>query len=419
MKAPQACCLLAAILLSSCNARDFSKAMDEAMERHGVMGMSALVISNGEIAEAYYGGQRNYEHSWSVDAATRFRIASISKSITAMGCMKLVESGMLDLDAAITEYLSFDLNNPNHPNVPITLRMLLSHTSSIQDGDGYEPFLSATYQSADDVPSMGELLQSGGTWFTPNMYRTEVPGTYFAYSNLNFGVVATVMEAVTGLRFDVLMDQLIFQPMGIGCSYDVSALNGIENLAALYRNQDGWVAQADQFNGERPESPELSAYIPGSNGVYFAPQGGLRASAAELYELMAVLFNGGVASNGIGVLAPETVEAMLTAQWTHNGSDGDNYNNLFNSWGLGLQRVTNADLGDIVFSEMQMWGHPGEAYGLVSDWYFDPVSKDGVIFLTNGVWDGYSTGEKSAYYTLEEDVFNAGMAALRRINSVN
>ena len=77
------------------------------------------------------------------------------------------------------------------------------------------------------------------------------------------------------------------------------------------------------------------------------------ASAAELYELMAVLFNGGVASNGIGVLAPETVEAMLTAQWTHNGSDGDNYNNLFNSWGW-AQRVTNTDMGDIVFSETQM-----------------------------------------------------------------
>ena len=419
MKTPQACCLIAAILLSSCGTSDFSEVMGETMDNHGVMGMSVLVVCNGEITEAFYGGLRNYENDWAVDAATRYRIASISKSITAMGCMKLVESGVLNLDTAISAYLPFDVSNPNHPNATITLRMLLSHTSSIQDGDGYEPFLSATYQSADDVPSLVELLEPTGTWFTPNMYRTEVPGTFFSYSNLNFGLVATVMEAASGRRFDVLMDELIFQPAGLGCSYHVDALEGIENLATLYRNEGGWVAQADQFDGVSRDSPELTTYTPGSNGMYFAPQGGLRASAAELYELMGVLFNGGIASNGTTVLAPETVEAILTTQWTYNGSNGDNYNNLFNSWGLGIQRVTNTAMGDIVFPALQMWGHPGEAYGLVSDWYFDPVSKDGVIFLTNGVWDGYSLGEKSAFYTLEEDVFNAGIAAIRRINSVN
>jgi len=233
--------------------------MDEAMETHGVMGMSALIICDGEIGEAYYGGLRNYENDWPVDEATRYRIASISKSVTAMGCMKLVESSVLDLDLDISEYLPFDVNNPNHPDATITLRMLLSHTSSVQDGDGYSPFLTATYQSTNNLPSLGELLEPTGTWYTSNMYRTEVPGTYYAYSNLNFGLVATVMEAAAGLRFDVLMDELIFQPMGLGCSYDVGALEGIENLAALYRNQGGWVAQADQYNGVSPGSPELAA----------------------------------------------------------------------------------------------------------------------------------------------------------------
>lgn len=405
-------CVIATICLNSCVAQTFSEALDDAMETHGVMGMSALVICNGEITEAYYGGLRNYENDWSVDEATRYRIASISKSITAMGCMKLVESAVLDLDLAVSEYLPFVVSNPNHPDADITLRMLLSHTSSVQDGGGYSPFLTATYQSTNDLPSLGELLEPTGTWYTSNMYRTEPPGTHFAYSNLNFGLVATVMEAATGLRFDALMDELIFQPMGLGCSYDAGALEGIENLAALYRNQGGWVAQADQFNGVSPGSPELAAYTPGSNGSRFAPQGGLRASAAELYELMVVLFNGGIASNGTAVMAPETVEAMLTEHWTYDGSNGNNYYNLFNSWGLGIQRVINTAMGDIVFPELQMWGHPGEAYGLISDWYLDPATKDGVIFLTNGVWNGYSFGNNSAFYTLEEDVFAAGEEAL-------
>lgn len=393
--------------------------MDATMEAHGVMGMSALVICGGNITEAYNAGLRNFENNWPVTNETRYRIASVSKSITAMGCMKLVESGALDLDLDVSEYLPFTLNNPNHPEAAITLRMLLSHTSSVQDGDGYSPFLTATYQSADDLPSLGELLEPGGTWYTSNMYRTEQPGTHFAYSNLNFGLVATVMEAVSGMRFDLLMDSLIFNPMELGCSYDVGALEGIENLAALYRNQGGWVAQADQFNGVSPGSPELEAYTPGSNGTRFAPQGGLRASAEELYELMAVLFNGGVASNGTAVLAPETVEAMLTEHWTYDGSNGNNYYNLFNSWGLGIQRVTNTAMGDIVFPELQMWGHPGEAYGLISDWYFDPATKDGVIFLTNGVWDGYSFGNNSAFYTIEEDVFGAAEQALGCTNDLH
>lgn len=404
--------LLAAAAASTIiQAQSFTESLDAAMETHGAMGISALVVCNGQVAESYYGGMRNYENDWPVTSDTRYRIASISKSITAMGCMKLVETGAMDLDADISSYLPFAVQNPNHPDATITTRMLLSHTSSVQDGDGYSPFLTASYQSTGDLPSLEGLLEPGGAWYTSNMYRTEAPGTFFAYSNLNFGLVATIMEAVTGTRFDALMDSLIFEPMGLGCSYDVGALDGIENLAALYRNQGGWVAQADQFNGVNPGSPELADYTPGTNGTRFAPQGGLRASAHELYELMCVQLFDGVALNGAVILDPSTVAAMRTTEWTYDGDNGNNYYNLFNSWGLGIQRITNTAMGDIVIPETTMWGHPGEAYGLISDWYFDPETKNGVIFLTNGAWNGYSFGNNSAFYTLEEDVFEAAEAA--------
>ena len=136
--------LLALCALPGCSAQSFSESMDATMDAHGVMGMSALVICGGNITEAYHGGLRNLENDWPVTSETRYRVASVSKSITAMGCMKLVESGALDLDADASGYLPFALSNPNHPEAAITLRMLLSHTSSIQDGDGYSPFLPAT-----------------------------------------------------------------------------------------------------------------------------------------------------------------------------------------------------------------------------------------------------------------------------------
>ena len=68
---------------------------------------------------------------------------------------------------------------------------------------------------------------------------------------------------------------------------------------------------------------------------------------------MAVLFNGGIASNGTAVLAPETVEAMLTEHWTYDGN-GNNYQPV-QQLGLGIQRVTNTAMGDII-PEFQMWG---------------------------------------------------------------
>ena len=403
--------------LNGCQAQTFSEQLDALMDEHGVMGMSALVVCDGEIETEYYGGLRNYENEWPVNSDTRYRIASVSKSVTALGCMRLVENGVLELDADVSNYLPFGVINMNHPYVPITLRMLLSHTSSIQDGDGYNGFLTATYMAEGDLPSLGELLETGGSYFTSNMYRTEEPGTYFAYSNLNFGLVATVMESVTGQRFDALMDSLVFEPLELGCRYEPSALDNIGNVAALYRNQGGWVAQADQFNGNMPLPPALDEYVPGSNGLRFAPQGGLRASARELHALMTIFLDAGVGANGIPILSPETIDAMLAPEWTYDGSNGNNYYNLFNSWGLGIQRTTNAAMGDIVFEGQTMCGHPGEAYGLVSDWYFDPVLRNGIIFLTNGVWNGYSFGDESAFYTVEEGVFTAAFEAVTNCTS--
>ena len=410
--------LLSSCLFNGCSAQDFSESMALTMESHGAMGMSALVICGGEVTEAFHAGFRDYENKWPVNSDTRFRIASVSKSITAIGCMKLAEAAVIDLETDINDYLPFVVSNANHPGVPITTRMLLSHTSSIQDGSGYSPFLTSTYQSTGNLPSLAELLEPDGLHFTANMYRTEEPGTHFAYSNLNFGLLATVMEAVTETRFDILMDSLLFDPMELGCSYDVSTLTDIENLATLYRYQDGWVAQADQYNGIAPASPELSGYEPGTNGLRFAPQGGFRASAHELHQLMALHLNNGTAFNGTVILSGESLQAMRSVEWTYNGSNGDNYYNLFNSWGLGIQNVSQAPMGDVVFQNFEMWGHPGEAYGLVSDWYFDDETQNGIIFLTNGVANGYTSGNNSAFYTIEEEVFAAAESALNCTNSM-
>jgi hypothetical protein len=99
---------------------------------------------------------------------------------------------------------------------------------------------------------------------------------------------------------------------------------------------------------------------------------------------------------------------MFKNEWTYNGSNGNNYYGLFRSWGLGIQRVTSTPGDDIVLPESEfMFGHAGEAYGLVSDAYIDTTRKVGLVFLTNGVGTGYQTNSYSAFYTVEQEIFDA------------
>lgn len=373
-----------------------------------VMGMSVITLCDGEIDLEFYSGLRDFTRQLPVNSDTQYRIASISKAITATGLMLLIDQGTVSLDADISDYLGFQARNPLYPNTPITVEMVLSHRSGIQDGTGYNGFLNATYTAVNDLPDLAELLLSDGTYFTSNIWRTEAPGTYFAYSNLNYGVIATLIEAASNQRFDLFMEANLFAPLGLHCAYNPSLLDDIDNLAVIYRNQSGWTPQVDNFQGNTPQPANIQDYVPGGNGLRFAPQGGLRASARDLARLMQLHINNGYDNlTQAQLISSELIELMHTPVWTYNGSNGDNYFNLFNSWGLGVQITTNTPMGDIVFDGFNMIGHAGEAYGLVSDWYFHKETGRGIIFMNNGVFAGYNFGTTSAFYTVEEAVFDA------------
>jgi len=385
-------------------AQSLQQALGTVANQNGLIGMSVVAICNGQVTDVVHTGQSDLQRGIVVGDSTRYRIASISKLVTAIGLMRLWEQGAFGLDDDVSTALGFTLRNPAYPNTPITYRMLLSHRSSLQDGTGYSDFLSATYATAPPPP-ISQLVAPGGTWYTADLWRTEAPGTYFTYSNLNFGVIGTLIEALSGERFDVYMRQQVLQPLGIGGSYNVQDLNDLDHLAVLYRNS---IPQADDLGGVMPVAPDLSLYVPGTNGLFFAPQGGLRASALELARI-ALLLEGAGTWNGITLLQPATVTAMFANEWTWNGSNGDNYYGLFRSWGLGVHRITAQTSGDMVFPGTLMFGHAGEAYGLISDLYIDPATGFGLVFLTNGYTPGnaYAFGTNSAFYGVEEDVYAA------------
>jgi CubicO group peptidase (beta-lactamase class C family) len=393
-------------LVSPSFGQSFESRINDIASAHNMAGGAVVVFCENGIIKSQHFGKADMARNIEVTEDTKFRIASISKTITAIAAMQLVENNLLNIDDNISSILGYTVVNPNQPNASITPRMLLSHTSTIIDGSTYSSFLSATTNN-NPIPNLSEILTQGGAYYSTNLFNNAGPGSYFNYSNLNYVILGTIVEKASGLRFDEYCKQNIFQPLGMDASFNLNDLQDINQVAVLYRlTNNTWTPQADNYQGVQPVFTNLSGYVPGTNGGRFGPQGGLRISAKDLATLFMCLSNpGGCPST---LLSEGTINQMISNQWTHNGSNGNNYGGLFLSWGLGLQRITSTPAKDIALSGSSlMFGHTGEAYGLVSDAFYDTTRKAGFVFITNGVGAGYNTNNQSAFYTVEQEIFDA------------
>ena len=169
-------------------------------------GLSVVATCRGEITDVFHYGLRDIARNLSVDNSTIYRVASISKHIGTIGLMQLYERGLFQLDDDVSGALGFKLRNPYFPDKPITFRQVLSHQSSIREGSKYNDFIVYTYNQMSNLPSVKELLLYGGAWYTLDTFDSvHPPGTYFSYSNINFGLMGTLVEKLSGVRFDIYM----------------------------------------------------------------------------------------------------------------------------------------------------------------------------------------------------------------------
>ena len=161
----------------------------------------AVMIDGTLVHEAAYGA-RVAGSSEPVDVADRFRIASISKPITAITALRLVEAGELTLDEPvgdrIAEHLGLASVDPDARS--ITLRELLSHTAGFPQHEG--TFFSNGATSCRDAASQG-------------MSRSVSGGSAFRYSNMSYCVVGVLLEAVTGKAYERVVDEQLLAPLGI------------------------------------------------------------------------------------------------------------------------------------------------------------------------------------------------------------
>ena len=370
------------------------KEINSIIKKHDVIGMGLCVAKRDTIIYSYHYGLRNLVLNISVDEKTLYRVASISKVVTAIGVMQLVEKGEISLDSDINNYLNKGVRNKFYLKRPITIRMLLSHTSSLYDGPDYESFIARTY-SQEQIPAIYELFDSKS-----NIWINRKPGTFFNYSNLNYGILATIIENVVNERFDRYIYENVLEPLNIDGGYNVARINSRDKISVLYRAEE---PQADNYQNNYPKEKE---YPLGINGHYYSPQGGLRISVTDLTKILQMLMNYG-SYGSVQLLKKESVIAMESEHWINNDKNGNTYHHHFLSWGLGLQRTLQQDGGDYMMPGLSFFGHHGDAYGLLADLYYNREKNIGFVFISNGTRNqlGYLPSKKSRFSKLEEDVF--------------
>lgn len=366
-----------------------------------VPAMVRLSFDRGAIGVVETAGAADRRSGRLVTAGDPVRIASISKLVVALGVMRMVEAGKLDLDRDVSRYLGWRLRNPAFPDRPINLRLLLSHRASLTD--------TADYALPFDM-SLREKLDDPRAWD-----GAHPPGSFFRYANLNFPVIASVMERASGERFDRLMARLVIDPLGLKACFNWAACDDatVARAVTLY-GADG-APLRDDDHGQRPACPivpardggcDLTHWRPGFNGASFSPQGGLRIAMHDLAKIGQMLLNGGGA-DGRRFLSPKSVDLLLTPIWIyngHNGVTGETTPGTICRYGLATQTLATGAEGcrdDLFGDGLPRVGHAGEAYGLRSGLWIDRKAGAGVAYFVTAVADDAPPGADTNFTQAE------------------
>ena len=365
---------------------------------------------NGEIA-SFADGIADPQSRRRVTIDDPVRVASVSKMVTAIGVMKLIDQGKLDLTSDVSRWLGWPLRNPTFPDRPINLSMLLSHTASVREhDDNYVIPLGGSLQ---------EVMKDPKNWDAKHG-----PGDgYFAYVNLNYPIVGSIIEKATGERFDIWMRREVLEPMKLDACYNWPTCSDAAVARAVELDTPDGKPVKDDLHGARPACPvfvkegepcDLGRWKLGENGSLFAPQGGLRISARGLGRIGRMLLNGGML-DGVRVLSPRAVETLLTQGWRFSGSNGATDGGFYCSAGNGTHQLPNPIPGcadDMGTRGAILVGHAGDAYGMKSGLWIDRQRGRGIAYFITGVGDAPAKAPGTAYTAPEVHAFRRTYALL-------
>lgn len=421
-------------------------------EYYQVPGIGVIVYKDGQEVYSHFAGrahidEENPANDQPITRTTRYRIGSISKVFTGIGIMQLADQGKIRLDADAGDYLGFPLRNPNFPDTPITVRMLLAHTSSLRDKITW---IISPHIDLRECFYPGGRLWRNGEWFAS---KKEPPGVYYSYCDMNCILLAAIIERLTGERFDKYQKEHVFKPLDTKADYVLGNLSEKEyrNLATIYRkcdrkgvwNEKGkWYPQVNDNSIRLPYDEavyrkkylfwqpgeaekqfvifQLADYTVGKNPGFFYPQGGVQMTLPELGNLLKLLGGDGQ-FRGRKILKPESLREMMTPQWTYDAGqkNGNTEGGALVKYGLTimLNDGDNTARGCEKYP-VNLVGHIGESSGAeYGAFIFADKPHDGFVFAVNGTAVGEAVdprgdGKFSGNYIWEEMIMDAIIRAM-------
>ena len=312
------------------------------MAKYSVPGVAIGVLYQGEEYVRGY-GVTNVDEPAPVDGNTLFRIASTTKTFTGTVAMRLVEQGLLDLDAPVRDYLPAFRVADETASAQVTLRLCLNHSAG-WIGDDEQDFGRGEAALAEYVASMRVLPQ-----LTP-------PGTQFGYNNAALDVVGRVIEVVTGQSYEAAVRELLLDPLGLDrtrfftdelAGYPIAGSHSVVGDHAVF-------------------APELWPLPRNGN-----PDGGLISSAQEQLRFAQFHMGNGRIADGTSLLSPASLRAMRS-----NPGPGGTLVAEIDGAGVSFFLRRTAEGVPIV-------QHGGSWAGQYSGFFFVPARDFAMTMLTN------------------------------------
>ena len=343
--------------------------LEQIYSKGQIVGFSVAIVNQDGILYEKGFGYSDVKAGKKYTALSIQNIASISKTFIGIALLKAQELGKLNLDDPISKYLPFEITNPHFPNSTITIRHLVTHTSSIKDSARYEKNgyvlkdvndngakANGNFRASSEMISLEDFLKKNlnkdGQWFKKSTFLKSQPGNQFEYSNVAAGLAALVLEKATQTTFSSFTQEYILKPLNMSNS--------------------GWFFEDIDF------TKHSKLYIDRETEMAFYklvtyPDGGMITSSNNLGKYLVEVIKG---YNGVGtILTKESYIELFKPQLNANNHKERNEKSVYNDeYNMGVFMGMSAK-GQI--------GHTGYDPGVLTLMFFNAITKVGKIIIIN------------------------------------
>ncbi len=272
--------------------------LQQKLEEANLVGMQVALVKNGELLYTGSFGQLHLTYATPVNAQSLFMTATCAQPFTIAAALKVMEQRHISMDDTVDRHLPFALINPAFPTIPISLRMLMGHTSGIKDNWEVLDALYTLPEGGDSPLKLGTFLQHyiqpGGDFFdAAENFEGFAPGNGYGYSNINYALLALWVEQVSGKPFAEYVKDEFFGPLNLPDAYYFWEEVPHANLASPH--------QSVVENGTLQQTP-LPHY-----GYPDYPNGQLRLSATTYARFLQALL-----SDTSAVLSKASTQTLFT-----------------------------------------------------------------------------------------------------------